>query len=444
MKHFIASFTLIFIFLGQGWALDQDKDGTINIGASGLKDFKNKLKEIQNRTPGFDVKPIKTQVINENCSNCPPHLSLVDKVNTVLAKLAETNQIQGTELPSEITKLKMLYYVSYTKSDTGKVNCQTFDNGNFLFDKQSKMEGSTQLIAEEFFSNTHIENLLLSNPQKERQVYYFRSDEADNILIKITAQKGTKPTISYYEYFPTEKEKNPYNLPDLGSDHNSQKKKIQNISETGQTTHSEEEKTSIGSSINFDGKLIKKGKLPRDYQVMSANLNEQITEDLGIQIDQSLLLAKGNLINVGLIHQGDAMVRLNIRTKLNGETEHEITVPVSLDIDSDLNLSTRGELMESSSKRGMSLAFLKTDSEIIRTSVQVDKATNKHSLVFSKDFMVDSKSKISVDVGRDSEKENFVSIRQLREINKGTHMLLEVKYDDKQKGSIYYSINSRF
>lgn len=409
-----------------------------------MDEFNKHLDEIKKRYPEETFKFERKEKVEDrkDCSHCPSHLNLTAQVNQILAKLSSKD---SAEVPREVNKLRMLFYTVKSRGFDGNIKCQTFEELDYMMNDDKKLKGQAEFIASEFFQVNGIESVYYNLPENEKIIYYFKDQEKDNILVQVVIEKGKKPELRYYRYYPTAKETNPYNLPDLDA------KPIKNSGEglkipvatSLSTSPADPNKERMG--FNFNPKWIKKGILPRDYYLGEAYLSTEVIEGVRFAGHTRLSVAKGSEAEIKIGDKEKDVVHINLKTKITGKTEHEITVPYDFKMESlGEDTKIRGALKEETNATGVSLSLVGGYQEVLSAVLKQNKETGKASLIMTKNIPVSTTENLSISGGRDETAANFVALKHSKSLNKSTSMVVDVKIDSERKLTLYYSLSSRF
>jgi len=136
-------------------------------------------------------------------------------VNQIVDKLQRNPELANNpEVPVKLNKLKFMYYTEKLNLEDGSSSCKRYMDITPNL-KPTKFDGQFKLITEDVLKFSDVTAIQYQNPKLDEVVYYYRGEGAEKNLIvqAIMTKDGGK--IRYYRYYPTEKELNPYNLPDL-------------------------------------------------------------------------------------------------------------------------------------------------------------------------------------------------------------------------------------
>lgn len=439
---------IFFVFLCTHSTIVWAVNGVEEFGSNDLNAVVNKFNEIKKRNPNIDFKLRGSEEVEvKTCVNCPRFLNLASSINSILEKASKDPKFEDDELPSKVKKLKMIYYVVKKREADGSVRCQTFDNGNFIFDRDAKMEGQAKLISEQAFSIPSLESLTLNREDTDQLVYYFRDPDQKNVLVQVVQNKNQNAVIRYYSYTPTEKEKNPYNLPDLGETPPKKRKDIRPIEIHSEENTADLKPTDPNNYFNykFDTKVEKRGFLPRDVKLMDASVSKELLDGFILRGENETRLARGNETSLKLTDGTREYVAVAVRTKLNGTVEHSVIVPYKIDLGSVVSdTAVAGAIQDETNARSVSVSLTDKNIDVIRAVVRENKTNGRDSIIISKDFNFESNGVLSVNGGVDEEKKKFVGLRHAVNLNKTTSMAMDLKLDSQRHATFYYTLSSQF
>lgn len=416
----------------------------IEVSGGSIEEFNKQLDEIKKRNPGMKFDLDRKEVVEDrkDCSHCPSYLSLTEQVNKILAK---TSTKYPDEVPREVSKLKMLFYTIKSRDLDGNIKCQNYEMIDYMMDKDKKLMGEAKFIASEFFTVQGIESVFYNMPENEKIIYYFKDQANSNVLVQVVVEKGKRPEIRYYSYTPSMAEVNPYNLPDLDA---------KAIKSNGEGLKLPVETTLTGAiadpnkermGFSFDPKWIKKGILPRDYYLGEAYLTSEIVEGVMVKGLTKFSVANGSEAQLKIGDRLKDVVHINLKTKLNGTTNHEITVPYDIKVESlGEDTKIRGAIKEETHATGVSLSLVGGYQEMLSAVLKENKDTGRTSLILTKNIAVSPTENISLSGGRDEMAANFLAFKHAKALNKTTSMVVDVKLDSERKLTLYYTLSSRF
>jgi len=417
---------------------------SIEMSGSSIDEFNKKLDEYKKLHPGENFKFERKETVEDrkDCSHCPSYLSLTEQVNDILAKVAGSG---AQEVPREVSKLKMLFYTIKSRDLDGNIKCQNYEMIDYMMDKDKKLNGEAKFIASEFFSVKGIESVFYNMPENEKIIYYFKDQANSNVLVQVVVEKGKRPEIRYYSYNPSKAEINPYNLPDLEAKPIKASGEGLKLPVETNVTHALADPNKSRLGFSFDPKWIKRGILPRDYYLGEAYLTTEVVEGVMVRGLTKLSVAKGSEAELKIGDREKDVVHINLKTKLNGKTDHEITVPYDFNLDSVGEATKiRGALKEETHATGVSLSLVSGYQEMLSAVLKENKETGRSSLILTKNVAISPTENISFSGGRDETAANFLALKHAKSLNKTTSMVVDVKIDSERKLTLYYTLSSRF
>jgi hypothetical protein len=335
-----------------------------------------------------------------SCDECPQHLKLTSSINQILHKLrTDPNVVKHDELPVSINRLKFLFYVVKSQTVDGKVKCERFKASTFEL-QTKKFSGKMDLMAEEIFKFDGAMSFQLLDPKKDEIIYYYRGmGNQKNIIIQaVLSREGGK--FRYYNYQPSEQEKNPYNLPDTGRS----VKKADTAVLKGDVSHF------LGSSINMNAltKISLKG-----------NETTLQMEDIN----------------------GKKMVVVNVSTSIKGEVSKKVIVPLEIKIS---NQDIKGKFETREGEQLLTLAVQENDTQHVRTQLKRNSKTNQHSYSVTRDFPLDKSELITVAVGQSEDKKGYASYQHRKSFKEALTLILDMRLDHNRRASFTYQFKGKF
>jgi hypothetical protein len=393
-------------------------------------------------------------VDNEDCSHCPKHLQLTDSINKVLEVLRANPVINSTEeVPIAINNLKFLYYTVKMNQVDGTTKC--FRYNDITPDlKGTHLDGEMQLMAEDVFKFVGISSVQILDPLKDEIIYYYRGvGDQKNILVQaILNKKGGK--FKYFYYRPTELEKNPYNLPSMGVDSETDPTVIKKKVVTSvQPTFPPEKEVIVGKDkMNFvvSPSVDKRWRIvPTNVQIAKADISQLVGGAEGVRVSAtSNLSLKGNEMSMNLQNEkGTQYAEIFLKTALNGKTESRVVVPyeVRFGPDSDKEaLKVKGQIVEETNAISGVMSLTDNLTTYFRSEFRREKITNTTSYVIARDFAIAKDEVATLSVGNIGDKKNFVAIQHKKSIKDNVTMVLEVKVDDQRKAYVQYQLKAQF
>lgn len=390
------------------------------------------------------------------CSHCPSHLKLTQSINGILDKMRETPELKGNDdIPININHLKFLFYTVKTRTEDGAFKCNRYMDVTPDL-TPTKFDGQMQLVAEDAYRFEGVTTVQVLDPSKEEVIYYYRGEgDQKNIIVQaVMGKNGGK--FRYYYYRPSEKEKNPYNLPALGESEpaDATLKKEKKVSE-GPVFEEKSADTLLGPaskdkySLSFKPRLEKRNKyIPKNIHLANGEFSEEIVEGIRLNAQTALSVIKGNEAKLDIQNEkGFKYVEVNVRTKNTGVTEHSFAIPYEIRLSSTEEKDSyklAGKIEDQTHAQVASMAIVDGYIQQIRAEIRRDKHTAKTSLVLGRDFDMGKKEMATVLVGRDEEHSKFVSVQHKKLIGERTTMILDVKFDEHKKATVSYQMRTVF
>ncbi len=384
-----------------------------------------------------------------DCSLCPSHLKLTSSINKVLDKMKKNSDVASNEeVPININRLKFLFYTVKTRQEDGSIKCERFRDMTPDL-KPTRFEGDMKLMAEDVLKFDGISNVQIMDPKKEEVVYYYRGEGTQkNIIVQAVMDKeGGK--FRYYYYRPTEKEKNPYNLPSLGEE------------EEGLVTHKKSKPKAIEAPVgllpaskdkmnfSFDPVVERRQRMiPKNIHLAQGELSQEVTDGVRVNANTNLSVAKGNVATLNLANdKGEKYVELYVRTNMSGSTSHKVTIPYEVRLNKEEaadSYALRGSVEDNSDARVATLSLVDKYKSYVTTEIRRDKETDKTSMSVGKTFDMGKAEIASVSVGRDGDHAKYVAFQHKKSIRDNVTMVMDVRVDDNKKATFMYQLRARF
>ncbi len=382
------------------------------------------------------------------CSHCPKYLLLTEKINKVVEKMAaDPGLSRNAQLPVKINKLKFMFYTQFLQNQNGEIQCKRYmDITPDL--KPTKFDGQFILMAEDVLKFSEVTEIQYMNPELKEMVYYFRGEGADKNIIVQAILNQTGGRFKYYQYTPSERESNPYNLPDLGAKPDDSSK-----SEVGLTDYKQDKidsgnqglKANEGYSIKFKTEVEKRNKyIPKNVHFVDAQLDQEISDGIKLKANSDTSL-KGNEANLAIKNGDKDLVKVYLHTKLNGETDHEVRVPYAIRVSEQTgSIGVKGEVAKINQNDVLSMVLTDNIQDFVRAEFRKNNDTSRTSYVFSKDIKFDGKETLSLQLGKGEDDKRYASLKHMKSIKDNTTMVLEVRVDQDKRATLFYQLNSRF
>lgn len=455
--YFVITIFAFFFFQSKSWAIDLEEAQnkilsnyvdpmTITKVESFIKDGMEAKKE----NPKFLMEEEAT---SRSCSHCPRHMDLANSVNNVLEAMKKNPEVaKHQEIPININRLRFMFYQIKSRDEGGVISCARYRDVTPDL-RPTKLDGDMNLMAEDVFKFNGVAAAQLVDSSKEEIIYYYRGEgNQKNIIVQAVLTKdGGK--FRYYYYRPTEKEKNPFNLPSMGHDVDAEdatiKKKQYNGPEMKMTEQDKiDSKNTFDISVDptFDTKL---NVVPTNLQIAKGNLSQGVG-GTGLRLNAgSSLSLKGNEASINVqSEEGKKFVELDVATGLDGVTTAKVTVPYEVRLsveDKPEAMKLNGKLEEEMTKQAVTLALTSGTIEHVKTQWKRDKTTQVQTYAVSRGFNITKDEKLTFEVGKNEEKNKYVSFQAATITKKkDVSMVLDVRVDENRKASLRYTLQSRF
>lgn len=445
MKYLLIVFIIMASVSIKLNAFEAPDDSKIN----DIKTFVNKVRDANKDSANFQYKLEREEILkaDKSCLHCPKHLLLTEQINKVVEGMASDpkNGI-GTEELVKINRLKFLYYTEAIRAKDGRIDCRRYLDINPDF-KPTKFDGQFRLIAEDALRFNAVTDIQYMNPDIDEMVYYYRGEgaEKDIVVQAILTKDGGK--FRYYRYTPSEQEKNPYNLPDLESVTPSGPiVPLPAFPEAG-IEQGETPVSPVTESVNvkFKAELETRNKyIPSNIHFVDIKMDHEIYGGMKIKGTSDTSL-KGNKANMALKNEsGDDLVIVDLDTKISGRTEHRVTVPYSIRVIEDSEVSVNGKIQHDNGTQVMTMSIADKAMEYIRSEYRKNSSNGKEAYLFAKDVMIDANETLSLQYGKGEDEATFASLKHTKIVKKNTTLVLDVRLSDDHKHSIFYHVSSKF
>lgn len=452
--------------------------------AKQIQDFIKRAKDAEKagRHDGKFVLEQEAMVTDRGpCIHCPRYLSLTAEVNKIVGKIAKDpgRSSEIGDLPIRLNRLKFLFYTQKKYEEDGSISCKRFMDITPNL-RPTKWDGQFKLISEEMVKFSSITDVQYFNPDVEETVYYYRGEGADsNVIVQaVLGKDGGR--LRTFRYFPTELEKNPYNLPDMDKVYTTtEEKKIIPIviTESNSTTDprgisflehtSAQEKKKIEAAVEenkraleeiesgtpvigqgkydmkFKAEVEKRNKyIPKNIHFVEASADQEILGDLSMKASSDLSL-KGNEAKLALKKGGDDLMLVEVKTKLNGKTDHKIVVPFSVRMAEDLP-QVKGKAETNSDGQVLNLSLTDAGVDLVRSEVRRNNSTGVTSYVLARDVAVAKNEMMSMQYGSGEDKKQFIALRHAKTIKDNITLVLDVRVNEDRKATLMYQVNARW
>lgn len=386
---------------------------------------------------------------SQDCNHCPKHIQLSSSINKVLEAMKKNpDLVKNDQVPIEINRLRFMFYQVKTRENDGSIRCNRYQDMTPDL-RPTTLDGDMNLMAEDVFKFPGVSGLQLMDPKKEEVTYYYRGEgDQKNIIVQaILTKEGGK--FRYFYYRPTEKEKNPYNLPSMGdepADATVKKKSYEGpkVMLTDQDKIDNKNKYQLSVDPTLETKM---SVVPKNLQIARGNLSHGVS-GFRLNADSSLSL-KGNQANLNFQNEeGKDYMVVDVLTTLNGETVRKISIPYEVRLtgekDDKDSVKLNGRVEDQTTQQTVTLALAGDSTEHVRTEWRKDKITSLQTYSVARDFDVRPGEKITVAVGKNEEKNKYVSFQARKTIKENLTMVLDVRMDENRRASVAYQLRARF
>ncbi len=424
--------------------------------------MRESIQKIKPKVPVADLgyRYLREEEINNDktCSHCPKYLLLTEQVNKVAQKIAQDPKLSiSDELPVNINRLKFLYYTEAMRNENGEIVCKRYmDLTPDL--KPTKFDGQFKLIAADALKYEAVTDVQFLNPDVEEVVYYYRGDgdQKDIIVQAIFTKKGGR--FRYFKYTPTEKELNPYNLPDLKQESGSFKVESFLADDTNLKNNATKEAPAVSPApaatvptvqgsydVNFGTKYenFNHTPIPRNIHFVDAKVDHEIFGGVKIQGSSDTSL-RGNQARMALKNaDGNDLLLVDVDTKMSGKTEHNIRIPYSVRV-FDSAPKVQGNLQTGTNADLVTVSVTDNNVEYLRTVYRKNHATNTESYVVARDIAVDAHETVSMQYIKGDDGKSYASLRDARTLKNNVTLVLDVRVDQDRKATLFYQVSSQF
>lgn len=434
MKYFLYLF-IMFLFSVNLNAQEKSSGSIFNSIKGDYKLLKEEMDKAKEENPNWRYKFEREEAIKNNaCTHCPVHLLLADQINNVVETMAK-DQKAPAELPVKINKLKFLYYTVALKEVNGKRDCKRYmDYTPDL--KPTRFDGQFQLMAEDVLSFNKVNSAQYINPDMEEVIYYYRGEGNEkNIVVQaIMNKEGGK--FRYYHYTPSEKEQNPYNLPDLSAASPPPVTKS-NDSSAAPAKSTDSVDIKFKTEVQMQNKII-----PKNVYFVAASVEQELIEGVKFKASSDTSL-KGNSANMFLkAPDGSDLAQVKLDTKLNGQTNYNVTIPYSVRVMGESKVS--GNVVASTDAQVVSMSVGDKATEYVRSEYRKNMQTGLTSYVLARDIQIDNRQALSMQAGSGEDKIKYASIKHIQNVNKNITLVLDVRVDQNKNASVYYQMGAKF
>lgn len=488
MKHAFAIFIMLLLSLKlNAFDVTNPEAALTSKMPSGIKeisDFISKAKDGKGE-PGSRYTLERDEIITAGapCTHCPRYLKLTAEINKVVDKMQKDPKTYSNEVPAKLNNLTFLFYTEKRRAEDGSVDCKRFmDYTPDL--RPTKFDGQFKLMAEEVLKFNSITDIQYMNPATEEVVYYYRGEgaEKDIVIQAILTKEGGR--FRYFRHIPTAGESNPYNLPDMGTesvaryrdpetasgirlkenaDYSGRSYSFNEMQEqkrleaeqvakkkdepAASQTPATEDPSILPSLGKYDMKLKadveKRNKyIPKNIHFAEANAEQDILGDLKVKASSDLSL-KGNEAHLALKNGKDDLMVVELQTKLNGRTEHKVTVPFNIKV-SDDGYGVKGNAETNTDGQVLNMSLTDKGIDYIRSEFRRNGTTGATSYVLARDIALAKNETLSMQVGSGEDRKEYVSLKHVKTLKENVTLILDVRVDQDKKATLFYQVSAKF
>jgi hypothetical protein len=432
-----------------------------NLTEDQFHQFENKLKQKKeeiktNPKADFTYNLFREEELknDQSCPTCPKYLLLTDEINKVVDKMAKDPKLATSdELPAKINHLKFLYYEQGIHERDGGTRCQRFSDLTPDL-KPIKFDGQFKLLAEDTLNFKNITTIQYMNPDLDEVVYYYKGqneNDKDIIVQAIMTRNGGK--FRYYRYTPSEKEANPYNLPDMTKTYGPkyEPRPADNYTFKDKADAPAPQSTTPGTAavgtenykLTFKAEVEKRNKwIPKNIHFVEGKIDQDLFGDVKIKANSDLS-AKGNQAHLALKNGASDLVVLDVDTKLNGKTEHKVTIPFSVRVVEDVP-EIKGGVEVGSHAQVLNLNL--TDKNVVYAHTEFRKNTDsgRTSYVIARDMQIAPNEAVSVAYGKGEDEKRYASLRHVKNLKNNITLILDARVDQDKKVTVMYQMSAKF
>ncbi len=404
---------------------------------------------------------------DDPCVHCPGFLKLAREVNKIVREVPRSDKDKNIQTVAS-NQLEFLYFIVQSEYEDGRVECKKMLEDPIQKILKEKKSGEYELLSDTLFSLTEIGGLQLINPHTKSVHYIYRGkgSDRDNVY-EIIKKSGEKPRLRIFRYHPTEAEKNPYNLPDLGE------APIKNLGfnminyQGSALDISPEEKAKLKENgyLRTGIKVeTRRNGVPRDLHFLKSgtqvDLLGNIQGDAEVGVSLKEVKASMSLKSAG-VASGAEMVVVEIK-KANvgspGNDQVKIAVPFSLEVPLTSELKVEGNIAQTKyvgprglegARSAQTATMILTDSngEIARVEAyNNDKGERETAII--KPIFLDPNTVVSTYIG---ERKNnvkgqgtFIGLQHARKISENAAIVLDVEYSKKHGSMLLWQYQQKF
>lgn len=174
------------------------KSGSDNEASKKIAEAIAKQKELEEDPTKRAELFYQTKVSQAPCSHCPPYLGLIKEVNKIVDKIDDNNIAASNEKAIQLSKLKFLYYLSVSESESG-VKCDKTSH-MILGEEEQLRSGKIKLVAEKALALPNVTDVQFYNPNKEMHYFYQGEGVESGNIIEVVVMPDQSAFIKYYKY----------------------------------------------------------------------------------------------------------------------------------------------------------------------------------------------------------------------------------------------------
>lgn len=155
------------------------------------------------------------KVDDKPCDHCPKFLNLAKEVNKIVANVKSSDSVAvANDQIIQVNKLKFLYYVVRSESDTGKVNCKTRGEKDSL--NAPALNGQFHTVSDTMMNIKSVTDAQFIPAGNEEVYYYYRGEgPSSNVVVEVKMNKDGTSRLRYFDYSAIDGSTTYRKLPDL-------------------------------------------------------------------------------------------------------------------------------------------------------------------------------------------------------------------------------------
>ncbi|MDD4975136.1 MAG: hypothetical protein PHY93_12335 [Bacteriovorax sp.] len=428
------------------------------------KSFSDSLNNNQRPKLIFEDK-----VDDKPCDHCPKFLNLAQAVNKIVENVKDSDSItEANEQLIQVNKLKFLYYVVRSETDTGEINCKKRGEKENL--RSPMLDGQLKPVTETMMDISSVTEVQYIPKGKEEVYYYYRGEGANsNVIIEVKMNKDGTSRMRYFDYQARDGSTRNLNLPDLP---------------VYQGALAKDQSENDGNHLDV-GIDIKTGKnlLPKDINFVSAKTKSNLAEDLNIVTDHQVGFNQQSTTISLKNDNGRAVASISGTNITTGKKSVVATLPMEVILDADSAMKLNGKVVNEysigeaegksvmESKRALTLALTDKNHEYITvkadstsSGVQAIEVSSKHKVGKSsslgagykqsnngtRSFNINNVAKfdnygtLTTSFGGNSNGTKFVETQLEKKISENSSMIVSVKSDSEKETVFMYQLKTVF